>query len=191
MSSYVKINLLEYFNHRIIDDNIINNSENKLDNVSISGQFFKPDLLPNSLEEVCVDKIPYMFPDKSPGKYDNIVCEEQLIYVPKGYYKGINILGLSEWGDNKDSIRVIFSNNNSEEVDIFFLDWGKAGSNWDYDSELNKKSILAFKSEITSSWMCAIYYNKCRIENSSKVMTSIKLPYNPNIHIFAVTLEKN
>lgn len=187
MSNFINLNLSSFFNHKLIgEDNLLKNVI-PLSNSGIGGFFFNPCSLPDSLEIISIDGIPYIFPDKSPDKYDNITCEEQKIIVPSGKYSTAYILGLCEWGDFSEKIKLQFDDNTSEEIEVFFLDWWKAKWSWKYD--INKDCEVALKASISNSSIHYIYYNKCNIFNSDKILNSIELPYNPNMHIFGITLK--
>jgi len=157
--------------------------ECSLSNLGIRGLFLNPDDLPDSFGEIKINDISFIFPDKSPDKYDNITCEEQIIYIPSAKYSTVYVLGLCEWGDFSEKINLQFEDHISEEIEVFFLDW----FNYKWPSkyyDINKNCEVAIKANYNS-----IYYNRCCICNSSKVLKSITLPYNPNMHIFGITLE--
>ena len=190
MCKFFKLHLEDYFNHKIIgDENVIKNISS-LNNIGISGCFFCPDMLPDSLKEIVIDNVPYTFPDKSPEKYDNVACEEQIIITPVGKYSAAYFLGLCEWGDFKENLKLKF-NNCCEEAEVFFYDWW-GGLGWfmfDYN-KTNKNCKIALKATILDSSARGIYCYKCNIKCTSKDLHAIELPYNPNMHIFAITLEQ-
>ncbi len=191
MSIFYKLHLENHFNHKVIgDENVIKNTF-LLSNIGIGGCFFCPEMLPNDLEEIIIDNIPYTFPDKSPEKYDNITCEEQTIITPEEKFSAINILGLCEWGDFTEKLKLKFKSNYCEEAEVFFYDWwgGLGWFTFDYN-KTNKNCKIALKAPISNSSTCGIYYYEYSIKSFNEDLCAIELPYNPNMHIFAITLER-
>ncbi len=190
MSNFYKLHLENHFNHKVIgDENAIKNTSS-LSNSGIGGCFFCPDMLPDSLEEIVIDNVPYIFPDKSPEKYDNITCEEQTTITHKGKYSTVNILGLCEWGDFTEKFKLKFKSNYCEEAEVFLYDWW-GGLGWfayDYN-KTNKNCKIALKATISNSSTCGIYCFKYSIINFYEDLCAIEFPYNTNMHIFAITLE--
>ncbi len=194
MGSFINIDLKNFFNHKLIgcDYNIKNNES--LENKGICNFYLKPELLPNSNERIFVNKTPFIFPDKSDDVYDNFTCEEQFISFPQGYYTHIHMLGLSEWGDFEDIIKILLDDEEKGECKIFFLDWSRKFSSdgkmirFDFDNKYDNSCFPAFKSVISNYDTQSIFYNNCSLINNSKEINSIILPYNPNMHIFAITL---
>lgn len=183
MCNFVNLNLHEYYNHKSIDD-----GKSTLENKGFWGTCFDPQSLPNSLETITIENIPFVFPDKSSDKYDNIACEEQTIYIPHEKYTTLHLLGFCEWGDYNEKIKLIYEGNVNEEIDIFFYDTGKFRGLFSYDTVPTKEYKIALKADL-NTWVCYIYYSKTIIKQSQKILTSIKLPFNPNMHIMAITLE--
>jgi len=187
MGKFCKLYLEEYFNHKVIGaEEDIKDASTLSDNEK-NGYFFYPDMLPDSLEEFVIDNVPFTFPDKSPQKYDNIICEEQTIVVPPNKYKMLCILGFCELGDFSEKVILQYDDGTHEEIEVYFLDWWR-GFSWQYD--INTGCKVALKANIYAKVIPHyIYYNKRIITNSNKVLRSIELPYSPNMHILGITLE--
>lgn len=194
MSIFVHVNLNDcYTNKAIIEDlSLIN--EVKIENIGLGPflEFFKSSSLPKSLELVFIENVSFIFPELMLNKYDNVECKEQKITVRKGNYSNIHILGFSTYGSFIDEIKLIYSNGIIENATLSFLDWFnpiQTSTKWEFSNFISinpKKVIKAKQINNNDAIYCYDYY---KIINNNLELVDIQLPYNPCIHLFAITLE--
>jgi hypothetical protein len=189
MCKFVKLDLSNFFNHKLIGEESVVKSNTSLKNISINNSFFIPDSLPVTGEEIIFQNIPFDFPDKSFAHYDNLTCEEQSIDIPVEKYCAINILGLCESGSYSEEINLKFSDCSVEQTTVFLYDWFT--DNFFTFALEEENCHLVLKAPISSLYKCGIYSYRCIINSSLKQLCTIQLPFNPNMHIFSITLEKN
>lgn len=186
MDKYVKTELGHYFNYKLIGN--AHSCKENCDLPNLGSNLFDPDTLPDSNAEIIIDDIPYAFPDKSPNKYDSISCEGQMVGMPKATYKAIHLLGLSQMGDFDEKASLIFDGHHFEEISISFIDWC-FNMRWEYEKKsINFKTAISGKDAY--SRICNIYQNNISIHTKQKLLTSVQLPYNPSMYLFAITLER-
>lgn len=157
------------------------------------GVYLDADTLPDSNELIVIKEIPYAFPDKSLNKFDSISCEGQIIDLLKEEYSRFFLLTMGTWGNYHEKLKVTFEDNSWEYITIDFVDWWLNGkTNWIYDKYNVYPSINAKGIKINSNdcnYIFTIYSSKCDVPNR-KPIKSLELPYNPNLFIFAITVEK-
>ncbi len=121
---------------------------------------------------------------------DNISCLGQFIDIEIDTYSKIVILGCSEFGSFNEDLTIIFDNQDSANISIQFTDWVlspiyKEKVLWRGDMLTNYENKLKL-SEYHQVHISAKSY---KIEKRDKIK-GIKLPYCPNIHIFAISMLK-
>lgn len=190
MNNFVIVNLEKHYNHKLIGDRtIIDNSSNfDNDNKGITNSFLDPSLLPKSNEIITIDSIPFLFPDKSNKKFDNITCEEQKIYYQKGRYKQIHYLGLSGFYHFEENLKVSFLDEIFEKCTMYLMRWNES-IGYKYEIKDNNTCVSVLSSTIDHDRSMNIFYNKCPIKNKDKETKNMILPYNPDMHILSITLE--
>ncbi len=115
---------------------------------------------------------------------DNMGCKQQQLNVQRGVYRKVYILGYATWGNQGGTMIISFSDNSCEEIDLYFSDW---------TSESNYGECIVWKTEFFLNNEKDIYDGKIfsteySFNKLEKEITSLKLPENENIHIFAITL---
>lgn len=142
--------------------------------------------MPDSDSLVHFENIPFIFPCKEDGHNNNIECYNNVINFQSGYYKSIYFLGSCDNGSFKEKINLIY-----EYVqDIFFLpmtDWVAENPLFGELKAVNcthvhssQKDLFKLKPKI---WM-----QRVKINPDNKLV-KIRLPDNPCLHIFSITLE--
>ncbi|GAA0137791.1 hypothetical protein YSY43_46320 [Paenibacillus sp. YSY-4.3] len=121
----------------------------------------------------------FKFPEAGPGCNDNIICMGQSIDVPAGEYACIMIAATSEWGDSIEKLTVKYEHKNSD-FDIEISDWIVINPRFNHQILWKGSNKLA---EPVNLYMqeIPIYEEK---------MYAVTLPYNPNLHIFSLSLVK-
>ncbi len=196
MADFLMVDLKNSFNHKLFgtyDGDFWDYEKMMIDqynllNIGATTHMIHPDLLPASSECININGIPFTFPDKSINLYDNISCENQLISIVEGKFQALHLLGMSEWGNICESIRLNYSDNNSESIDIAFRDWNPIGNtSWKYD-EMQAQCSSAFSVEDNIGIKKHFYLHSLSILSKDKFLNSIELPFNPSIHILAISL---
>ena len=121
---------------------------------------------------------------------DNIVCKEQNLIMTEKVFnpKCIMILGCAEYGSFKENLVLFFEDNKSHEVPFELTNWSEGIGRFrdlvayecyiaERDGEFTQK--LPFKARL---------FAKTYPIKMNGQLTNIKLPYCPNMHIFAITI---
>jgi hypothetical protein len=185
MERFETINISDYLNHRMIAPP--GDFSPGAPCQHVAKDMFDPKTLPPSSALINVDDVPHVFPDKLNFKYDNISCEGQTIDIPTGAYRSIHILGLSHLGDHTEEAVLFFKGNVKKTVKISFIDWCY-GMRWEYE-----KRWISFKPAIigndTFARSCSIY--QCNIRFDFKgLLYGMRVPNNPCLHFFSITLKR-
>lgn len=117
--------------------------------------------------------------------FDNIICSNQTIPVPKGNYKRIMFLGCSEWGEGLGLLRIIFKNGHNAKILLYLPDW--------YNNKIVIDAVRVWKGKIVGlnnskeeRSLFAVSY----LVNQNEEISEIQLPNVQNMHVFAISLEK-
>lgn len=187
MKGFVPLDLTDYYNHILIGDRQ-KMDESSLEDAGIHGNLADPADFPKS--HVCIDAIPFILPDKTVRLYDNITCEGQTILLPGQSFHKIHCLGNSESDNFTEELSVQFADGGSETVWVFFPFCYKKEWKWNFEKEIFHKVAFEFpvyNSESHKANMDVFYlFGEVRCD---KLMSCLTLPYNPSVHLFAVTLE--
>lgn len=154
----------------------------------ISRCTFPAEELPEANEITMLSNIPFLFPDKRDGCYNNIESEEQTILLPNPSANSIALLGACDTTKFQEVIEV--------------KSLGKTGvypfgfSSW-LDEQPDYNNILAWRGTHIHTttqdliklkpvlWIALVHLPK------RKAIQILRLPYNPSLHIFAITLIDN
>lgn len=190
MSNYLNVDISGYFNNKIIADEKsvawIKENIHGFGMYDVCG-YFLSHFLPASNETVFIDNKPFIFPDKSQSKYDNMFCEEQTIILPNINCHAIHFLGTSEFGDNYEEYEVFFANGKSKKYTMIMPDSWNASVKWEYEKIDYNCEIKGTFSNLNKHWF---YYHSTYFDmDQDDYVSRIILPSNPNIHILAITLE--
>jgi len=130
--------------------------------------------------------IPFTLPDKEDGRNNNIACNGQEIEVPEGRYASIFLLCSATKDKAEEEVKLKFKDGSisSAQLNVTF---------WNQEPQYNEKKALEFCHNMSPAGLqylfTYIFLQKIPAGNS-KVLMSIILPDEPNIHIFSITLEK-
>ena len=130
--------------------------------------------------------VTFRFPDYSDGKKNNVACAGQKIDLGPASYRVIYILGASE-KDSQVSTLTLLTRAGEKTVPFRLTDWCqpvKFGElpvlKWDHRIDFRGKR------EETA---CAMFVQTIRLDAPTR-LEGLRLPQNPRVHIFALTLEK-
>ncbi len=151
-----------------------------------TGHYFLSHNAPSG-QIISSEKLKFRFPEIIDNSCNNISCDNQVIIVPAGEYKGILLMGSSEWGNFIDQIGVNYIDGSSDNIQVNFSDWAARSPLYD--------EIIMWGGDGHNKYEGRTYndYSLFAIQRSipaKKELKSITLPDCPNMHIFAVTLYK-
>lgn len=134
-----------------------------------------------------VNEMEFKFPEICARKSDNISCKGQKIYIQKGIYQNIAILGCAEWGSYINSLIIHYMDDQIEEISIKFTDclykplYGETIA-W----EGRAVEIVDGNAQLWGSkvYMIAQSYG-LKLRKNVKFLL---LPDCPGLHIFAITM---
>lgn len=181
---YTFINLSNYFN-----SNAFHSTESRdcTADFTGTGHYFLSHNAPSG-QIVSSEKLIFRFPEIIDNSCNNISCDNQVITVPAGEYKGILLMGSSEWGNFIEQIGVNYIDGSSDSIQVNFSDWATESPLYDEVIIWGGKSHNKYEGRTYSN-----EYNLLAIQRSipvKKELKSITLPDCPNMHIFAATLYK-
>ena len=181
-----KIDIRCLANHKMILDEEENDKKNTYKNDKAARQcFFEKGSL--QIVEQYKEKYQNYFNIISSNDYEHycIACEGQKIKITNTCNKKILLLATSVWGCYPESIivKTIF---NSYKVNIYFKDWYYGETNWKMDKFDCNVFIVGKDMETKSNRY--IYIHEIELEGENSPI-ELKLPYNPDIFIFALSCE--
>ncbi|MFF1715977.1 hypothetical protein [Streptomyces sp. NPDC058268] len=148
---------------------------------------FPADELPAPGSLVDVHGLPFAFPATGENGRDNLRCARQLIDVPAGRYDFIHVLAAAE-------------RRTEDEVHLHYTDgaidpeWLRVSDFWPQTpSRFGERaaytcSALHYPRHIQRNMPPAIWRQRIAVPRESE-LRAIRLPDNPAIHIFAITLQ--
>jgi DNA-dependent RNA polymerase auxiliary subunit epsilon len=120
--------------------------------------------------------------------YDNISCNgEELDINASGAVCTIELLLCAEWGDCEDSITIVYEDSTRNNCKIVVNDISNAtvsDTNVSHTIRVGSSRLCSGK-EINSS--VYLTHTSVQVRPGSKI-AKIKLPYNSNLHILAITI---
>ncbi len=152
-----------------------------------TGHYFLTQEAPDG-QIISLGKMRFEFPVLRDGVCDNISCSSQTIPVPTGEYRGIFILGSSEWGNYTEHMTLNHAGGNRDTVRIDLSDWA-AGQPL-YDEKVIWKGKVYDKNEGRLYYNLYSIFAVQRFFPGTVKLESITLPQCTNMHIFAITLFK-
>ncbi|MFC5407301.1 hypothetical protein [Cohnella soli] len=185
MTHYRFLELTPFVNHKLLASPDQVNLLREIPGAGIARQFLLKDSLP-SIENLHVFGIPFHFPDPAGEERDNLVCEGQSLQIVPDNYSSIHILGLAEWGDFRENWLFKCVDGKQIGADLYLLDWSCGSTIWEWEDH---SCMVAFKVMNDGGAYQYVYYYKSDIPRTEVPITSITFPFNPNMHLFAVTLQ--
>lgn len=132
------------------------------------------------------DKIKFKFGDKLDGALNNLESGRQKLDFAPGYYTKIHILATMHNGGGKVSFILHYADGTDEKKKVSFSDW------WGANPVYGEKAVIATTHHHEASGDrepgSGIYLQTIE-PNKDKILSSITLPSERRLHIFAMTLE--
>jgi hypothetical protein len=184
IEEYRYIDISKYCNNQGFGNPI---SQQCTANLTGTGQFFLAENIPQDVMKVA--NMRFNLTSINVGINDNISCEGQKIELEMEDFNYIMLLGCSEYGDFSDIMTLEYIDSSSEDVLISFTNWTSkplfaeevAWNGIGMEKNNDEYSLMNFSVNLFAK----MYHTNNKIS-----LKSIRLPYCPNIHIFAISLGK-
>lgn len=148
---------------------------------------FPADELPPAGGEVRVHGLPFAFPATDAAGHDHLRCARQLIEVPAGRYDWIHILAAAE-RHTEDQVLLSYVDGTIDPEWLRVSDfWPETASRFG-ESAAFTCSALQYPRHIQHNMPPTIWRQRIAVPRESD-LAGIRLPDNPAIHIFAMTLQ--
>lgn len=183
--NYYLVNLEEYYSNSGFS------YLNKMGSANFtgSGSSYPAEQLPSSKEVITIHHVPFQFPSKEEGDFNNLEFYEQEIKVPNESYTYIHVLGAADNGSFLEPLTLRDQEGAVTEVMLGLTDWV------DYDPKFNELKAFVCKGIHSAQLGClegmqsTIWYQKVAIPEGV-MFNEIRLGDNPGMHIFSLTLER-
>ncbi|MFF1656812.1 hypothetical protein [Streptomyces sp. NPDC058255] len=148
---------------------------------------FPADELPAPGSVVDVHGLPFAFPAKDPAGRDNLRCAGQLIDVPVGRYDWIHLLAAAE-RRTEDEALLHFTDGAVDPEWLRVSDfWPQTPSRFG-ESPAFTCGSLHYPRHIQRDMPPVIWRQRVAVPRES-ALRAVRLPDNPALHIFAMTLQ--
>jgi hypothetical protein len=152
---------------------------------NIWGNTFPADELP-SKGPVVVDGIPFRFPMAAVGEPDNVRCAGQLIELPRGRYDWMQVLAAAE-RRTEDQILLHYGDGGMDPEWLRISDfWPQTPSRFG-ESAAFRCTRMHYPRHIETKMGPVIWRQRVPVPRQAE-LTAVRLPDNPAIHLFALTL---
>lgn len=142
--------------------------------------------LPPSGSEVLVDGVRFRFPARHPTGADNVRCARQLVPVPTGRYDWIHVLAAAE-RRTEDQVLLHFTDGSIDQEWLRISDfWPETPARFG-ESIAFRCSRMHYPRHVQHNMGPAIWRQRVAVPREHD-LTAIRLPDNPAIHVFAMTL---
>lgn len=184
----VGIDISKLFNN----DGFSSEANRKDANLDKWGQSFPAEELPKA-GKFCKKELPacFVFPTKDAGKKNNIACAGQVIPLA-GKAKAMHLLVTATDGNKQEKLTIAYADA-AVQKDLKVTDWCAAAAFGEKTAvqcahrvaaDAGGAGTLSKEAKKTNIWCVTIALD------AKRALKSVKLPYNAEIHVFAVTLTK-
>jgi hypothetical protein len=146
-------------------------------------------IIPNG-ETITAGGTMFAFPRTDSEAPDHISCEGQLLELnaSRAYHQAA-FLGFCTWGHYKGHIMIRYADGSVEKQTLALSDWVQAqlGTNGFFQDELAFTFPYCHQENKKVDRVHGFFVDRIALD-SSKAVSSIELPDNPNIYLFALTL---
>jgi len=156
----------------------------------IPGSVFPAEYLPATGSVFSFDGIHFLFPSKERGDFNNLACAGQRLEPPRARYRAVHILGASENGSYRATLQLAYEEGPAE-AQFALTDWCQVasfGERTAFEAECRYTYSSERRRVVREDIRPRLWLQRIALD-PTKTLTSITLPYNRRMHIFAVTLE--
>jgi hypothetical protein len=178
-AAQVQLDIARYFNN----DAISTHDAQQLGAIDKGGDSLPAEGFPSS-GKLTVSGITFKLPNVSATR-NNISCRSQKIMLPKGSYTKIHVLATAVNGSYIDELTAGCADGSIYNLDL-------AISDWCVTANYNEQTALRFDhrhGQASGQTACSIWKQTMYLRNNHSPVRSVTLPNNPDMHIFAITLE--
>lgn len=158
-----------------------NPGDGNLDNV---GWSLAAEVMPPSGKVTKLAGVDFQMPDYTDGKLNNIEARGQELKVPTGQYHALYMLALAHNGGQRSKLTINYADGSTQVVDLMVSDWCGGP---DYGEGVAIEMPYRYDRKGKSAPACRLFRLWWNLD-PAKTLTSITLPDNPNIHVFAISL---
>ena len=154
-----------------------------------TGYDFPAEELPDSNSEFIfngAEKVKFRLGEKTDGAKNNVECNKQKIAFAPGNYTKVHILATMHNGGSRQPFILNYTNGTSEKVVTGFSDW------WGGNPVFGEETVMmtTHHHEVAADRKPGVaLYIQTLEPDKKKILSSIGLPADKKIHIFAMTLE--
>ncbi len=176
----VGLELSAYFNN-----DGISYEDDPLDgDLNFAWQSLPAEQLPESGEVVHFQNIWFLFPSKEDGRLNNVAAFNQRIHVPHDNYHDIFLLATATNGPQSETALLEYTDGSVQEVALAV----SAGSSRPSNAEHVLLSTDYLHGSVGRIEGATNLFVVTIPVDSERILRSVVLPENPNIHIFSLTL---
>lgn len=178
----VPVNLADHFDNRGLST-VASKGEGCF---NVWSNTFPAEQLPAPGSEVMVAGTRFAFPAKGSGDADNLRCAGQLVAVPRGRYDWIHLLAAAE-RRTEDVLYLHFADGSADP------EWLRVSDFWPQTpdrfgaQEAFRCTVLHYPRHVQPGMGPVIWRHRVPVPRESD-LSAMRLPDNPAIHIFAMTL---
>ncbi len=154
-----------------------------------TGYDFPAEELPDSNSEFIFNgtsKVKFKFGDKADGGKNTLEAGKQKITFQPGYYTKVHILAARHDGGSKETFMLNYTDGTSTKAVAGFSDWW--GGNPVYGEEIAVMTTHHHETAADRKPGVALYMQTLE-PDKSKILSSVTLPADKRLNIFAITLE--
>ncbi len=154
-----------------------------------TGYDFPAEELPDSNSEFIfngIAKVKFNFGDKADGGKNTLEAGKQKITFQPGYYTKVYILAARHDGGSKETFMLNYTDGTSEKAVAGFSDWW--GGNPVYGEEIAVMTTHHHEAAADRKPGVALYMQTLE-PDKNKILSSVTLPADKRLNIFAITLE--
>lgn len=136
-----------------------------------------------------IEGMKFKFPTIAEEQNNNISCLSQLIPIPVNNYSYFMILMCAEFGDFVSQLEIMYDNGKIESIPMCVTEWNslpKFGEVIAWKGNIIKRVESSIKLIESPHYIFAKVYPL----NSNLLLSGIRLPECPNIHVFSITVCK-
>lgn len=197
----ISVDLVPYYNNA----GIASCCDPTADGLDGMGTIFCAESLPASGTTIAYNGTRFVFPDKRDGVPDNISCEGQDIPLPVGHYRSLHVLGMCDWRAFEEPLRLKEPDGTCTETSLGLSDASHYNGLQYGEREAIECQLTTLDSLIPHVFLFGIslpsadyQMRETHIEGGiwhqvipveeSRLLSSIVLPDNSSMHLFALTL---
>lgn len=181
MDKFLIISLEDYYNADAISYDT-NRSDGAFGLTS-----YPAELLPESNEIVHVNHVPFKFPSKEDTDLNNIECNKQEIRIAKDFYESMHFMAACDNGSFEETIELVYVDE-IVKAKLCISDWIEYAPLFGEVTAFTCNHLHASDRDLTDL-VSRIWVQSIKID-SGKQLHGIKLPDNPCLHLFAITLQR-